>query len=113
MSAQNHCFLVMWCCEGLEYVGDITLDQQASTWAALQNREHRSAIPNLMHLELRARYNSQRFYEIYLVEATAGITEQDIRDLFEADPQAAADLIRSRGTHIFGQSAGQQRQVIT
>ena len=102
----------MWCCEGLEYVGDITQDRKDAVWSRLQNQDYHSRIPNLMHLELRARYNSQRFYEIYVVEVTEGITEQDLRDLFQQDPQAAADLIRARGVCIFGQGQGEQRAVI-
>ena len=102
----------MWCTEGLEYVGDITQDQKNAVWASLQNREYCSTIPNIMHLELRARYNSQRFYEIYVVEATAGITSQHFRDLFEQNPQGAADLIRERGTRLFGSPMGQQRTLI-
>jgi chromosome segregation and condensation protein ScpB len=50
-----------------------------------------------MHLELRARSNTQRHYEIYLVNATEGITADDIREMFERNPQTAADLIRERG----------------
>lgn len=108
----NHQFLLMWCCEGLEYIGDITADSQAAVWSSLQGKKHQSQIPNLLHLELRARYNSQRFYEIYIIEATQGITEDDIREMFERDPQGSADLIRARGTRIFGEPRGQQKSVI-
>lgn len=103
---RNHLFVVMWCSEGLEYVGDITQDSKDRVWARLQGQDYQSRIPNLMHLKLRAQYNSQRFYEIYVVEATEGITEQDLRDMFEENPQAAADLIRDRGTCVFGERAG-------
>lgn len=109
----THHFLLMWCCEGLEYIGDITQDQQAATWAALKNQEHHSQIPNLMHLELRARYNSQRFYEIYIVEAAEGISKENLQEMFEHDPQSAADLIRRRGQRIFGEPMSRQRVQIT
>lgn len=103
---RNHQFVVMWCSEGLEYVGDITQDRKNAVWARLQNQDYHSQIPNLMHLELRARYNGQRFYEIYVVEAADGITADDIRELFEQSPQHAADLIRARGTCIYGERSG-------
>ena len=54
-----------------------------------------------MHLELRARYNSQRHYEIYIFNAQEGITKEDIQDMFDADPQTAADLIRKHGHRYY------------
>lgn len=108
-----HQFLLMWCCEGLEYVGDITEDSQKAVWAALQGESYRSSIPNLMHLELRARYNSQRFYEIYVVEVEEGITADDLKELFASAPQEAAEMIRERGTRVFGEPMLKQRAVIT
>lgn len=108
----GHVFIVMWCSEGLEYVGDVTQDSKDRVWARLRDQDYRSQIPNLMHLELRARYNIQRFYEIYLVNATEDVTADDIREMFVADPQTAAELIRARGTRIFGEPMGSQRTVI-
>jgi len=46
---------------------------------------------------LRARYNTQRHYEIYIVTATDGITAEDIRKMFETNPQMSADTIRRIG----------------
>jgi hypothetical protein len=110
---RSHQFLLMWCCEGLEFVVDITQDQKDAVWARLQGQNYRSRVPNLMHLELRARYNSQRFYEIYVVNAAPGITEQHLRELFESNPQTAAQMIRDRGTKIFGEGMGRTKTVIT
>jgi hypothetical protein len=72
-----------------------------------------SAIPNYQHLLLRARYNSQRRYEIYSVEATDGITAEDIREMFEADPQSAADTIRRLGHCLHSDRAERHRVLIT
>jgi hypothetical protein len=72
-----------------------------------------SAIPNYNHLLLRARYNSQRHYEIYSVEATDGITAEDIRDMFEASPQSAADTIRRLGHCLHSDRATKERVLIT
>jgi len=99
----NHQFLVMWDCNGLEVVADITEDEQTRVWAALKGQEVESQLPNLNHLMLRARYNSQRNYEIYIVEATEGITAEDIEDMFEASPQAGADAIRRLGHRLWGE----------
>jgi len=107
----NHHFVVMWDNRGLEYVGDITADEIHRTWATLKGHSTQTSFPNLNHLILRARYNPQRHYEIYQVEATDGITEDDIRSMFEASPQTAADTIRSLG-HCYYSGREQQDRVV-
>ena len=108
----NHHFVVMWDNTGLEFVGDITEDEVQRSWSALQGRPVGSALPNLNHMILRARYNPQRHYEIYQVEATNGITADDIRAMFEAAPQQAADTIRRLGHCYFSDREQQDRVVI-
>lgn len=98
----DHQFVAMWDCHGLEYVGDITADQQRRMWEQLKGElPSECGIPNLLHLELRARYNSQRHYEIYIFNAQEGISAEDIREMFEADPQTAADTIRRIGHKFY------------
>ena len=110
----SHQFLIMWCNEGLECCIDVTADQQRRMWQKLKGEQmSESAIPNYNHLLLRARYNSQRHYEIYSVEATDGITAEDIREMFEASPQSAADTIRRLGHCLHSDRAERQRVVIT
>lgn len=96
-----HQFVVMWDNQGLEFVGNYTDYAQDQMWATLQGKKSEKTFVNLMHLELRARSNTQRHYEIYLVNATEGITADDIRDMFERNPQTAADLIRERGYRYY------------
>lgn len=107
----THQFVVMWCNEGLEYVGDVTAEQGKKVWATLSNEEHRG-MPNLLHMRLRAQFNSQRHYEIYFVNAVDGITEDDIRQMFCASPQTAADTIRERGECFYSDRLDCKQQVI-
>jgi len=107
----THQFVVMWCNEGLEYVGDVTADQGNKAWAKLKGEEHRG-IPNLMHMRLRAQFNSQRHYEIYFVDAVDGITEDDIRKMFTANPQTAADTIRDQGDCFYSDRLDRKQQAI-
>ena len=93
----EHQFVVMWDNTGLEFVGDYTDYAQDRMWSTLQGKKSEKTFVNLMHLELRARYNTQRHYEIYLVNATEGITADDIREMFRRNPQTAADIIREQG----------------
>ena len=105
----NHQFVIMWDCNGLEYIGDITADDQRMIVESLKGKESpRRALANPHHLRLRAQFNPQRHYEIYFVTATAGITEADICDMFEADPQMAADTIRELGTVFYSDRATQK-----
>jgi hypothetical protein len=105
----NHQFVIMWDCDGLEYIGDITADDQRMIVESLRgNTSPRRALANPHHLRLRAQFNPQRHYEIYIVTATAGITEADIRDMFEASPQTAADTIRELGTMFYSDRATKQ-----
>jgi hypothetical protein len=109
----NHQFVIMWDCNGLEYIGDITADSQRVMWETLQGKDSpRRALANPYHLRLRAQFNPQRHYEIYFVEATDGITEDDIRDMFEADPQTAADTIRRLGTVFYSDRATKKAAIV-
>ena len=102
-------FVIMWDCNGLEYIGDITADDQRMIVESLRGKESpRRALANPYHLRLRAQFNPQRHYEIYFVTATDGITEADIRDMFEASPQTAADTIRELGTVFYSDRATQK-----
>lgn len=111
MEKPDHTFLAMWCNEGLECIVDITAHEQKQVWNALKGEEP-TALPDLNAMILRARYNSQRHYEIYVVSATSGITESDLRTMFENDPQYAANLIRERGTKLYSDRATKKKEVI-
>jgi hypothetical protein len=104
----------MWDQLGLECCIDITEDEQRRMWQQLKGEPvSESAIPNYQHLLLRARYNSQRHYEIYSVEATDGITAEDIREMFEDSPQTAADTIRRLGHCLHSDRAERHKVLIT
>jgi hypothetical protein len=89
----NHHFVVMWDNTGLEYIGDITADETNRSWSALKGKVVGSALPNLNHMILRARYNPQRHYEIYQVEATDGITADDIQPRTQSADLVTATLV--------------------
>jgi hypothetical protein len=68
-------FLLSWDCLGLEAVINISDIEQEAMWNTLRG----DPLPNL----------------------DSGIAEQDIRDMFETDPQGSADLVRERGNKVF------------
>jgi hypothetical protein len=103
-------FVVMWDCYGLEAVVPVP-NPADTTFALLQNKEP-PAMPNIFHMRLRAQYNPQRNYEIYVVNATHGISQEDIVSMFDADPQNAAETIRRLG-NCFYNGRSTQKQVIS
>lgn len=106
---KDNIFAIMWDCNGLEAVEQVP-DSALATFAVLQGREP-PQMPNLNMWSLRARFNTQRNYEIYIVHATPEITREDIRNMFEADPQAAADTIRRLGHKFYSDRATQPRVI--
>lgn len=109
-------FLVVWDMYGLESLLDIgQMEQQRQEaekmrmWTVLGdpesrdpgNQQERRLSQQINMLIMRARTNSQRHYEIYIVHCDPDVREDQIRDMFEADPQSAAELIRLRGQQVY------------
>ena len=106
---RNGMFAIMWDCYGLEAVARIP-NPADRTFALLKGTEP-PTMPNINMWELRARFNTQRNYEIYLITATPGITEDDIRNMFEADPQGSAETIRRIGEKFFSDRETKERAI--
>ena len=124
---KHNLFIVSWDNTGLEACVDITEDRDLS-----ENFEQEKIfdlirdpdkVPENKHLRrvnhmvnammMRARFNQQRHYKIYTVTTTQDITAQTLRDLFEACPQTAADMIRERGNRLYSDRINQKQIVIT
>lgn len=103
-------FVVMWDCHGLEAVARVP--NPADTTYALLKGEKPPEVPNVMHWQLRARFNTHRCYEIYSFSASAGIDADDVREMFENSPQHAADTIRRIGHKIYSDRADAEKIVI-
>jgi len=100
----------MWDCNGLEAVEQLP-DPAETTFALLKGTEPPKPQFNIMHWRLRAQFNTQRHYEIYVFETVKGITKDDIVEMFEASPQHAADTIRRIGT-VFHSDRRTEKAVI-
>jgi hypothetical protein len=101
-------FVLSWDHLGLEACVNITELDQRQMWEILSGqkkdtnhgRDHN--INSIMGmLMIRARANSQRHYEIYAIDVDDTIIEEDLRAMFEDDPQGSADLIRLRGRQLY------------
>ena len=58
-------------------------------------------------------YNSQRHYEIWTVNAAPGITRDDIVEMFENNPNTAAEIIRAWGQCFYSDRVDPTRTKIT
>ena len=106
-------FIVSWDCNGFECIEDITAehpDEWAKTnlFNTIKNPTTPVVSP-LMHqvsaMMMRARFNSQRNYEIYVFTAQDSVDKESVREWAETQPQAAADWIRlNHTTKLFGSS---------
>jgi hypothetical protein len=114
----TNAYLVYWCEEGLESVVPITEYEQwdrDNTFRVLNNQETvRNPLNQLIqNMILRAKFNEQRHYELYAVDCDHSINKTDIEQMFETDPQTAADLFRSRGHRLYSARAEKNRVKIT
>jgi hypothetical protein len=109
MSKTNQ-YVVMWDCNGLEAVQKVP-DPADTTFAVLQGKKP-PKMPNINMWALRARFNSQRNYEIYVISTDSGIGEQDIVSMFEANPQTAADTIRRLGHKFYSDRVTQPPAIV-
>jgi hypothetical protein len=113
---KNNIFLLSWDQNGLESVISlheiehaIEEQQKVRMWEILKsedavdtgNSAERDLNRYVNSILLRARVNPQRHYEVYTIHTTPGITAQNMRDMFENNPQASAELIRERGTKLY------------
>lgn len=124
MSDSNK-YVLMWDCYGLEACVDITEDfdranlfEKESIFEVLKDPERPpvnqpmvSISRAISMMQMRARFNPQRNYEIYYIVTTDGITEDSLRSYFDENPQGAAELIRERGTKLWSDRSTTQRVI--
>jgi len=114
----TNAYLISWDMTGLEAVIPITQYEQwdrDNTFRILKDEPTaRNPIDNIIQgMLLRARFNNHRHYEIYAIDCVDEISEQDIRQMFETDPQASAELIRARGHRLYSDRLDRKQVVIS
>lgn len=96
-------FILVWDMYGLESCVNATQLDREKVWNTLADKDIRSdKIGHIMNaFTMRARYNPQRHYEIYAIDVSVEITEDDLVGSFTDDPQGMAELIRVRGRKLY------------
>lgn len=113
----TNAYLFAWDQKGIDSIIPITQYEdwdKNNTWNVLTNQptERNPLWSILQGLILRARYNSQRHYEIYSVDCAFEIDEAEWRKIWLADPQGTADLIRERGVKLYSDREDRTSHVI-
>jgi hypothetical protein len=96
---ESKVFCVMWDIHGLQGIEDITDYEKEAVIATLEMRPPKGQ-NFLFPWTMRARYNPERNYEIWALKTGGGLTEQSIVQMFDNNPQVAADLIRQKGVRL-------------
>ena len=115
----NH-YLAMWDMQGLECIFNITdhmkeveAHEKKVMWDILKDENFKDVGPPKIPLNMmimRARFNSQRCYEIYEFNST--LSEAELRGVFENDPQPVVNWIRENGHKIYSDYVKQDRKMI-
>jgi hypothetical protein len=100
----------MWCSEGLETLINLTKNEQENIIAVLKDEPVRYTNP-IQYMIMRARYNPQRHYEIYVVDSE--LDEVSIEEMFNTNPQVIVDAIRNVGHMLYSDRKSNTKVVIT
>lgn len=114
-------YLAMWDMNGLECVIDVTKHlkevknhEKKVIWEVLKDENFKDIGPPKIPLNmmiLRARYNSQRQYEIY--EFMSAMDIDEIKKVFQVSPQSIVDWIRKNGHKVYSDYTPRTRKHIS
>ena len=112
-------YLAMWDMEGLECLFDVNYHMDRySEWekqkvVAILKEEQLPARPTgipLQMLILRAKFNSQRSYEIYEFNST--LKYKELTEAFNDNPQPLVEWIRENGKKVYSDYVKSDRKMI-
>ena len=98
----TNAFIFSWDQLGIESIVPITqyerIDRDNTMRILREEKTVRSPLNGIIQMLLmRARFNTQRHYEIYAIDCDESLDEEFWREQWEVDPQGTAELIRERG----------------
>ncbi len=113
----TNAFIFSWDCQGIEAIIPITqyeeMDKRNLLNILAERKKEHNPIGNIIfNLTMRARYNTQRHYEIYAIDCDKSLDEKFWREKWESDPQFCADLIREKGLKIYSDRETKARVIV-
>jgi hypothetical protein len=102
----TNAYIFSWDNLGIESIVPITQYEHHDKQNLIRILSEKNSEPNplnniLRMMLMRARFNTQRHYEIYAIDCDSSMDEQFWRDQWEEFPQQTAELIRDRGHKIY------------
>ena len=112
-------YIVSWDCNGVEFFQEIT-EHHPDNWAKTnlfdsikQSKKIEKPMGfSIQSLKLRAQFNSQRHYEIYVFTSDESVGPEDIKGWFTQDPQGFADWVRQYHTQKIHDDRAKGKAVI-
>ena len=116
--ATKNAFIFSWDNTGIESIVPISQYEHHEKQNLIRILSEKPTVRNpldsiVQRLIMRAKYNSQRHYEIYAVDCAEGMDEEFWREQWQEYPQATAELIRERGHKLYSDRAETHRVKIT
>ena len=113
----TNAFIFSWDCNGIEAIIPITEYEkwdQENLMRLLKNEKRLSNPLNtiIRTLLMRARYNSQRHYEIYAIDCDSSLDEEFWKEQWNSAPQTTADLIREKGHKLYSDRRQTQYTIV-
>ena len=116
--ATKNAFIFSWDHLGIESIIPISQYEHHEKQNLIRILSEKPTVRNpldsiVQRLIMRAKYNSQRHYEIYAVDCAEGMDEEFWREQWQEYPQATAELIRERGHKLYSDRANTKQIKIT
>jgi hypothetical protein len=114
----KNAFIFSWDHLGIESIIPITQYETVDRENTMRILRDQQVVRNplnsiIQSLLLRARFNSQRHYEIYAIDCDPSLDEEFWKKQWEENPQATADLIRERGHKLYSDRVDTHKVKIT
>lgn len=100
--------------EGFESIVNLTEIDQADIMHKLEHGENANNVGEILGMmKVRCMANQHREMEIWLLKLPDDMTEEELNEWAENDPQAVADLAREHGVNVAGGNHAKKKKVIT
>ena len=105
-------FLISWDTNGIEAIIPIGEQRNENIVAKLSGQPEPHNIGSTYNmLCIRARYNPQRYPQIWGINVDDDITVETLREIADTNPQVLVDLVKEKGVKFFGDKM--QKSVIS